>query len=66
MGENGIRSLIYGKYKSASEFARYIGWSKQKLSDIINKKREPRLSEIHELARALKLPVSEVAAFFLH
>lgn len=61
----GLRGLIYGKYKSQTAFATHIGWSKQKLSKIINGAQEPTVRDIGDMAAALDKPLGEIAEIFL-
>lgn len=61
----GLRGAIYERFDSEAEFARVLGWPKQKLNRITTGHREPTITEVNEFAQALKIPVSEVAEFFL-
>lgn len=62
---NGLRSLIYGNYKSQSAFADRIGWSRQKVANIIYGRQEPTVTEVNIMAVALHKSVGEMAEFFL-
>lgn len=64
MSEN-IRGLVYGKYKSIRKFAEAVGWDRTKACDIVNETREPRVSELQDMAIALERPVGEIANIFL-
>ena len=59
-----FRSAIREKYKNESEFARKIGWTKQKLSKTILGKRSPKISEINTLSKAMGISVEELISFF--
>ena len=59
-----VRSLIYAKYKNASLFADRIGWSRQKLSKVINGKYEPSLTDIIDIASGLDVKPIEIAQIF--
>lgn len=61
----GLRGCIYERFESESEFARLIGWPKQRLSKITNGTKEPTVSEINQIATGLGISVGDVAAFFL-
>lgn len=60
-----LRSLIYGAYDSEAEFAKAVGWQKQKVNKITNGKKEPNLTEINAMANALKVPMDDIAQIFL-
>lgn len=60
-----LRGIIYGKFDSEAQLADSLGWNRQKLSKITNGQKEPDLTEINELATALKITVEEVAQIFL-
>lgn len=63
--EKGIRGLVYDKYKSIRSFAKAIGWDRTKAWSVVNGIREPRVSELQELALALEMPAIELASIFL-
>ena len=65
MAEN-IRGIVYSRYKSIRSFAKAIGWDRTKACNIVNGSREPRVTELQELANILQLPVTELADIFLH
>jgi len=60
-----LRSLIYGKYNSEAEFAKSIGWTKQKMNKITGGVTGPDISDINELAIGLGATVGEVVEIFL-
>ena len=60
-----IRGLVYDKYSSIREFARTVGWDATKACNIINGKREPRLSDLNNMAPAVGKSVEELAHIFL-
>jgi DNA-binding phage protein len=60
-----LTGMIHSKFRSESEMARKIGWSRQRLYKITNGTKEPNLDEVRKLAGALEMPVIEVAQFFL-
>ncbi len=60
-----IRGLVYGHYKSIREFSKAVGWDRTKACNIVNGTREPRVSEIQDMSRALGLSPEHVASIFL-
>lgn len=60
-----FRGVVYSKYKSISEFANKIGWTRQKGANIINGITEPSLDDVDKMAKALDLTFEETARFFL-
>lgn len=60
-----LRSIIYGKYDSESQFAKELGWKKQRLNKITNGKKEPDVVELNALASALGISVDSIAQIFL-
>lgn len=62
---NTLRATVYGKYNSIAELARFLGWTRQKTTNIVNKKQEPSLKEVNQLANALGMPFEDAARFFL-
>ena len=65
MINNKVKGEVYAKFKNISELARVLGWSRQKLSLIVNGKREPNLSDIQAMAQALNIDADKLALFFL-
>ena len=61
-----FRAEVYGKYKSIADLARSLGWTRQKATNIVNRKTEPSLEDVYSLSIALERPFEEVAEFFLH
>lgn len=66
MEVNRFRGEIYARFPDASAFSEKLGWSRQKLSNIVNGIREPKLSEVQDMALVMEMDVGEVASFFLH
>lgn len=60
------RGIVLSKYKSISDFAKAIGWSRNKASRILNCKQEPDSQDIIDLTKLLKIPSQEefFAIFF--
>lgn len=59
-----LRGIIYSRYDSEADFARSLGWTRQKLNRIVNGKM-PNIEELNAIAQGLNVPVSEAIAFFL-
>ena len=62
---NKVRGAVYARYESIAELAETLGWSRQKLSPIVNGKQEPTLSDIQAIAKALVMDVALLTSFFL-
>lgn len=62
---NKVRGAVYSRYNDIAALAKVIGWSRQKLSPIVNGKKEPDLSEVQAMADAMEMEASELASFFL-
>lgn len=57
--------LIHSKYDFEIQLAREIGWSKQRLNRITTGAKEPDLSEVYVLSKALNVPFEQMANIFL-
>ena len=62
---NNVRGAVYARYESIAELAETLGWSRQKLSPIVNGKQEPTLSDIQAMAQAMEMDVTLLTSFFL-
>ena len=60
-----LKGRIHSKYNSEAEFARAIGWSRQRLSKITNGHRVPTLFEVDDLAAKLECSFMDIANFYL-
>jgi transcriptional regulator with XRE-family HTH domain len=60
-----LRGLIYGEFNSESDFARRLGWSRQKLNKITNGVKEPDITELNEMSKLLNKTVGDLAQIFL-
>lgn len=60
-----LSALIHGKFKSDSEFAKAIGWTRQKLYKIVNGLKDPSLEEAIVMANGLEVSLSTIAEIFL-
>lgn len=65
MINNKVKGEVYSKFKNIAELAKVLGWSRQKLSLIVNGKREPNLSDIQLMANVLNIDAEKLASFFL-
>lgn len=57
--------LIHSKYDTEADFARALGWKRQRLNRITTGAREPDLHETAEIAAKLDTSLEEIAAIFL-
>lgn len=60
-----FRGLIYSKFDSEAEFARAMGWQRQKVSKLSNGTRQPNLEEIDIMAKTLEVTELELFHIFL-
>ena len=60
-----LRSLIYGRFDSQTEFAEYLGWSKQRLSKVTSGKKEPSISEVFEISQGLGIDLPTTMRIFV-
>lgn len=58
-----LQDIIKEKFGTQQKCADELGWTKQKLSKIVLKKREARVSEINELANVLNESVEDIIIF---
>ena len=61
----GLSGLIHAQFKTESEFADKIGWSRQKLSRILLGKQGATIPDVQDLSDGLGVPFMMVAKFFL-
>lgn len=59
-----LRNEIKKRYKTESEFAESMGWTRQKLSKTIRGERSPKIADVNALSRAMGISVGEVISFF--
>ena len=62
---NNVKGAVYARYKDIADLANTLGWSRQKLSPIVQGKKEPSLSDVQEMAKALEMEVTQLTSFFL-
>ena len=60
-----LSGKIHSKFKSEAEFARELGWSRQRLSRITNGYKVPTLFEIDYMATVLGCSFMDIADFYL-
>lgn len=65
MENTALRMAIGQRYNKESDLARDLGWTRQKLSKTILGQRNPKISDINALSKALGLPVGEIISFFV-
>ena len=63
--ENPIRGIVYSKFSSVREFAKAVGWDRTKACNIINMTREPRLSDLQDMAPVVDMSIEGLAHIFL-
>ena len=57
--------MITDQYKTESQAARALGWSRQRLNRITTGRKEPDLKEVDAIAKLLNKSLGEIAAIFL-
>jgi len=62
---NKVKGEVYARYDNIASLSKVLGWSRQKLSLIVNGKAEPTLSDIQAMASAMCMSAEELASFFL-
>lgn len=62
---NNVKGAVYARFDNIASLAKVLGWSRQKLSLIVNGKAEPTLSEIQAMSNAMCMGAEELASFFL-
>ena len=62
---NKVRGAVYARFSDIAALAKKLGWARQKLSPIVNGKKEPDLSEVQSMADAMEMDASVLASFFL-
>lgn len=60
-----LRGLVYNNFPSVRKFAKALGWDRTKANNIVNGSREPRISDLSDMAKVLNMPIEELAEFFL-
>lgn len=60
-----LRAEIYEQYDSMSQFAQKIGWSRQRLSNIVLGKQRANTSDVKTLADALNISGEMLFDFFM-
>ena len=60
-----LSALIHGKFRSDSDFARNLGWTRQRLYKIVNGLKDPSLDEAIDIANGLEEPLDKIAQIFL-
>lgn len=60
-----ISSIIHSVFNSEADCAKAIGWQRQRLNRIVNGSKEPSVSEVAAISRAIGKPQGETADIFL-
>lgn len=62
--DNALRGLIFSKYRTVSEFADAMGWSRTKAARIASGKQQPKKADMEALIDKLKIPPTSIAPVF--
>ena len=62
---NELSRIIHGKYRSEAEFARAMGWSRQKMNKITTGKQLPDIQELNQMAEMLDVGAAELLEVLL-
>ncbi len=60
-----LSALIHGKFRTDADFAKALGWSRQRIYKIVNGLKDPSLDEAISIAKVLEEPLNEIANIFL-
>jgi DNA-binding helix-turn-helix protein len=60
-----LRGRIHEEFRSLSEFTRTVGWSQNKIGNILSGRRVPDINECAQMAEALNLDTTEYVEIFL-
>jgi transcriptional regulator with XRE-family HTH domain len=52
---NDLRGIVYAMYGNLSNFAKALGWSRQKVARIINQGQKPSAQDMEQMADCLKV-----------
>lgn len=61
---NELRGLIYARYKSKSDLADALGWSKQRLYKALAHPEKQSMENIHKIVEALGLEIDQTSLSF--
>jgi len=64
MNRSKLRGLVYSKYKTIGEFAKVIGWQRNKASRIINGPQEPDSDDMRKVAELFNLSSEDFVDIF--
>jgi transcriptional regulator with XRE-family HTH domain len=65
MPVNELRSMIRTRFQSEAEFARVMGWSRQKMNKITTRKQLPDIAELNKMAKMLDVGIPDLLRAFL-
>lgn len=60
-----LNGSIHKIFHSQTEMSRSMGWSRQRLNKVLNRKQEPSVRDVCEIADALRMKFEDVACFFV-
>lgn len=62
---NNVRGAVYARFRSETELAKRLGWSRAKVSSLISGVREPRAGDVAAMAQAMEMEPESLYALFL-
>lgn len=60
-----LRGIIHTRFRSEAEFARAVGWSRQKMNKITTGKQLPNIMELNKMAEMLDVSIHNFLKAFL-
>ena len=60
-----LRGLIYSQYRNESDFARSVGWSRQKINKLTNGIQQPTIDDLVVLSNSLNTSLDDIVNIFL-
>lgn len=60
-----LNGMIHARFESEAAFARFLGWSKQRVWKITNGRKVPDLFELRDMAGAMDCSIADLAHIFL-
>ena len=60
-----LKQLMFLKFDSEVEFAEHLGWSFQRLNEILSGEKEPDIDEVFAIAEGLEVDFEMVSRLFI-
>lgn len=60
-----LNGIIHNRFHSQTEMASFMGWPRQRLNKILNRRMEPSIKDVCSIATALRMKFEDVAHFFM-